>query len=381
MMISRPHEPKTSRSPIHRLLAAVMTSVFVTTIALIPMASAGDTQEEPCNELVEQAVEQMIEQQYRDALTFVERAFDNAESPSDCRAYCLQTRSCAYLSLGQRAQAVEALTDMLRDDPQAPYHGHRFPASMNRLYWSVRDSILTALGEEGTLDIRTVAVLDFEVHNWVGHKYQDYDIEALGAALQMIVATDLVEGSNLVVVDRTNMQDVLAELELSSSSKLVDQQNSIRLGKLLNAHAFVDGQITFVDKGFLRIDIQVIHAATTRTLNRHYEGPFESGMELMNLQRGVLNLVVDALNEFRGEVQDGEKISIDESYFDQLEETSRTSQRLMDIWLLKGEALALEDRGDDKGATKRWQDILAIDPENELARSRIWALGVDRELQ
>jgi hypothetical protein len=237
------------------------------------------------------------------------------------------------------------------------------------------------MGEAGTLDIRTVAVLDFEVHNWIGKRFDDYDVDALGSALQMIVATDLVEGSNLIVVDRTNMKDVLAELELTSTDKLVDRDQAVRLGQLTSAHAFVDGQISFVDKEYVRIDIQVIHAATTRILNRHYEGSFENGRDLMKLQRGVVSQTVDALNEFRKDVQGAQELSINELYFDQLEETSRGNQRMMDIWLLKGEALTLEDGGDAKGAVKKWQEILAIDPDNELAESRVWALSVDRNEQ
>lgn len=359
-----------------RRLPAPLLAVAVV-LWLATAAAAAPVVEEPCDALVKQAVARMIEEQYREALAYVERAFNKSTPPSDCRAYCQQTRSCAYLVMGKRDRAVEVLVDMLREDPRAPYNGDRFPPGMNQLYRDVRDSVLTELGSAGTLDIRTLAVLDFEVHNWVGHKYQDYDVDALGSALQMIVATDLVEGSNLVVVDRTNMKDVLSELELTSSSELVDKSNALRLGQLLNAHAFVDGQITFVEKDYLRIDVQVVHAATTRVLNRHYEGPFKSGRELMKLQRGVVALVVEALNEFRNEVQDAPTIDMDDRYFDQLEETSRDSKKMMDIWLLKGEALAMEDQGDVGAATKRWEEILKIDADNELARSRIWALGVD----
>ena len=326
-MIPTSHDSGAIGSRDHSLLARVAGAVIAMTFVLALPAVAGETDEEPCDELVAQAVDHMIELQYQEALAYVERAFEGADSASDCKAYCQQTRSCAYLSMGQREMAVQALTDMLRDDPHAPYDGRRFPAVMSDLYRDVRDSILTSIGEEGTLDIRTVAVLDFEVHNWVGQKYDDYDVNALGAALQMIVATDLVEGSNLVVVDRTNMQSVVAELELTSSSRLVDQDNAIRLGKMLNAHAFVDGQISFVDKEYLRVDIQVIHAATTRVLNRHYEGRFTSGSELMKLQRGVLALVVEALNEFRDEVQGTEKIRIDELYFDEQRAARHLPQR------------------------------------------------------
>ena len=347
---------------------------------LAPVAVAAE--EDPaCEDLVKDAIAQMVRERYQDALASVQRAFADSPRPSDCSAYCLQTKSCAYLSLGQTGKAAEALVQMLRDDPHAPYDPQRFPRSMNRFYRTVRDSVLASIEQAGTLDIRTVAVLDFEVHNWVGHRYEDYDVQALGAALQMIVTSDLVEATNLVVVDRTNMKDVLAELELAANPDLADAGNAIRLGRLLNAHAFVDGQISFIDQDLARIDIKVIHAATSRVLTRHYEGDFASGSELLKLQRGVLALVTEALNEFREDVQHTGAIEIEAAHFDQLAAANRDNDRKMETWLLAGEALEREDRDDLRGAIDRWEAVLAVDPDHELARTRVWALGVDLERQ
>lgn len=371
---------RAARRLTRRTLAMAVLLVLATGPLVLP-AVAVDVDDPACEDLVKDAIAQMVRERYQDALASVQRAFADSPRPSDCSAYCLQTKSCAYLSLGQTGKAAEALVQMLRDDPHAPYDPQRFPRSMNRFYRTVRDSVLASIEQAGTLDIRTVAVLDFEVHNWVGYRYEDYDVDALGAALQMIVTSDLVEATNLVVVDRTNMKDVLAELELAANPDLADADNAIRLGRLLNAHAFVDGQISFVDKDLARIDIKVIHAATSRVLTRHHEGDFASGSELLKLQRGVLALVTEALNEFREDVQHTGAIEIEPAHFDQLAAVNRDSDRKMETWLLAGEALAREDRDDLRGAIDRWEAVLAVDPDHELARTRVWALGVDLERQ
>ncbi|MCK4414894.1 MAG: hypothetical protein KAY32_15275 [Candidatus Eisenbacteria sp.] len=342
-----------------------------------PAGEMRETEEGPaCDALVQQAMEHLISDRYREALSYVERAFGIPQATPQCQAHCLQTQSCTYLRMGERARAVQALTELLNLDPNPPYDGRMFPPAMNRLFRAVRDS----LAQAGTMDIGTVAIINFSVLNPGKFRYQDYDYDALGQALQMIVTTDIIEGTNLTVVDRTNMRDVLAELELTSNSELVNQQNRVRLGQLLNAHAFVAGQIAIFEKKKIRIDIQIIHAATTRVLSRQYEGPFSGDtFELLRLQRGVLAMIVEALNEFRKEVKGLELIAPDPVYFDRLEETRRESKATMEAWLLQGQALEREDAGDLKGAIKIWEQVQKVDPQNELARGRIWALKAELE--
>ncbi len=331
---------------------------------------------EQCEVMVRQAMESLLSDQYRQALHYVERAFGLPGASEECKAYCVETQSCAYLRMGERARAIEALARLLEENPNAPYDGRMFPPAMNRLFRAVRDSV----AKSGTMDIGTIAVLDFTVLNPAKYKYGDYDYEALGKALQMIVTTDLVESTNLTVVDRTNMKDVLAELELTSNRDLLNKENAIRLGQLLNAHAFVDGQIVIVDRDKVRVDVQVVHTATTRVLARHYEGPFSGDpMDLLKLERGVLASVVDALNEFRSEVRDLGKIEPDPVYFDRLEKTRRANKKYVESWLVQGEALALEDKGDLKGAIRKWKKVLELDPENKVAKARIWALKAELE--
>ncbi len=374
---------RTDRSRPTFLLILALSLIGITVLPVIPCsrACAQQAEDQPeeglaCDEMVQEAMEYLISDRYREALTYVERAFGMPQATPECQAHCLQTQSCAYLRMGERSRAVQALTELLDRDPNPPYDGRMYPPAMNRLYRAVRDSLRSA----GTMDIGTVAILDFSVLNPGKYRYKDYDYEALGKALQMIVATDLIEGSNLAVVDRTNMKDVLAELQLTSNKELVNQQNALRLGQLLNAHAFIDGQITLFEKNKIRIDIQVIHCATTRVLSRHYEGPFSGdSFDLLKLQRGVLKVVVDALNEFRQSVKDTRLIAPDPAYFDQLEETRRNSKQYMDVWLLQGQALELEDAKDLKGAIGVWERIEKLDPKNELAPARVWALKTEME--
>lgn len=362
--------------PPRRWAAGLLLAVALVLATFPPGTPAPRAQEAgeegaSCDLLVQRALESLISDRYREALGYVERAFGVAREEPSCQARCLQTRSCAYLRMGEREQAIQSLAQLFDINPNPPYDGRMFPAAMNRLFRAVRDSFMQA----GTMDIGTVAVLDFKVLNPGKFRYQDYDYAALGEALQMIVSTDIIEATNLAVVDRTNMKDVLAELELSANADLANQQNRTRLGQLLNAHAFVSGQIALFSQDRVRIDIEVIHAATSRVLARHYEGPFSGeAHDLLELQRGVLSAVTEALNEFRVEVKRTDLLAPDPIYYDQLEKSRRAGKQYMETWLLQGQALELEDQRDLKGAVKAWEKVARIDPDNQIARARIWAL-------
>lgn len=360
-------------------LGFILCFLAISLVFLPTMSTAQTNEENQCESLVKSAFDKLLTKEYRETLDYVDRAFGDAAPPSDCHARCMQAQSCAFLAMGNRTQAEQVLIKLLSVNPNPQFDNSFFPVPMSKFYRAVRDSFNLEVGRRGTLDIRTVAVLDFEVHNWVGYKFKDYDTEALGSAMQMIIASDLVEGANLIVVDRTNMSDILAELKLSSTHELIDKEFGIKLGKMMNAHAFVDGQITFIDKKRVRIDISVTHVATSRMMSRHYEGSVENGMELLEMQRGILAMAVDALNEFREDVKGAQKIETDAVYFDDLEKNRRGNQRTMETWLLKGDALDLEDQGEFKKALNIWEKILELDPENERARARIWALNIEEK--
>jgi tetratricopeptide (TPR) repeat protein len=376
-MISLPQSTRWSRLLCMTWILAVAVIVAVAAGGLAgcltPAARAQDPDEgsEGCDIIVEQAFEYLVSDQYREALQMVQEAFSSPVATPECQAKALQTRSCTYLRMGERSRAITALTELLSRNPHAPYDGRMFPPNMNRLYRAVRDSFLAA----GTMDIGTIAVLDFNVFSLQSKSQYDYDISALGSALHMIIGTDLVESTNLTVVDRTNMQDVLAELELSSNRELVNKENSIRLGELLNAHAFITGQMLIMDKKTCRIDLQIIHAATSRVFARQYTGPFSGEpVDLLDLQSGVLSLIVDGLNEFRAEVQNVGPIRPDPVYFDKLKKTARDNKRYLDTWFLQGEALQHEDAGRLDKAHRTYEEILKIDPQHKLARAKVWAL-------
>ena len=358
----------------HRAMFQIVGMSLLAVVAILAGASAARAQDDDgsCELMVAQAFDHLVSDQYRDALRMIQEAFAAPSTTPDCRAQCLQTQSCAYLRMGERAQAIAALTQLLSQDASPPYDGRMFPPAMNRLYRAVRDSFLSA----GTMDIGTVAVLDFDVASLVTKKPpKGQDHSVLGEAMQMIITTDLIESTNLTVVDRNNMKDVLAELELSSNKELVNKENSIRFGELLNAHAFIRGQMLIFDGNECRVDVQVIHTATTRVFGRQYKGPFSGKVsDLLDLQRGVLAAVVESLYEFRQEVKEVGPVQVDEAYFDGLRATSRDTEKYLEIWTLQGKALKQEDIGNFGEARKAWEKILEIDETNKLARGRLWAL-------
>ncbi len=107
-------------------------------------------------------------------------------------------------------------------------------------------------------DRPTVAVLYFDYDG------SDEDMGFLRKGLTQMLVTDLVGVSEIQVVERARLEEVLAELELNRSKK-IDKKSATRIGKLLGARYLVMGGY-FDLKGVLRIDARVIDVETGKVL-------------------------------------------------------------------------------------------------------------------
>lgn len=82
-----------------------------------------------------------------------------------------------------------------------------------------------------------VAVLSFE-NNSIGKDAADYN--GIGKGIQDMLITDMASNSNVVLVDRDHIQQILQEQNLVKQGD-IDPQTAVRIGKLLGAQYVIVG--------------------------------------------------------------------------------------------------------------------------------------------
>lgn len=104
-----------------------------------------------------------------------------------------------------------------------------------------------------------LAVLPFNNGGSFGQEAEDY--AALEVGMQQMLTTEFAMNSQLRVVDRSRIQELLTEQDLGASGR-VDATTAARIGKLVGARYMVMGG--FVDTyGTMRLDIQIVNTETS----------------------------------------------------------------------------------------------------------------------
>lgn len=89
----------------------------------------------------------------------------------------------------------------------------------------------------------------------------DARLTALGYALADLLVTDLSRSSQLQLVERSRLGDVLRELDLAKSGR-VDSASAPRVGQLLKARRLVLGTIDTMPNGDLRLSARIADVET-----------------------------------------------------------------------------------------------------------------------
>ena len=118
---------------------------------------------------------------------------------------------------------------------------------------------------------KTVAVLYFD------YSGESEERTYLRKALAQMLIADLAGTQGITLVERTRLEEVLAELDLSRT-KRIDRKTALRVGKLLGAHYLVFGGYFFDDKGRIYVNGRVAHVETGEIIagvhNRREGGDF-----------------------------------------------------------------------------------------------------------
>lgn len=137
-------------------------------------------------------------------------------------------------------------------------------------------------GHQETQNLPGVAVWPFSNGGSFGSDPWDY--EALGIGLQQMLITELAQNSNLRLVERSRLREILDELELGKSG-YVDPSTTARVGKLVQARYMIVG--SFVDaNGTMRLDARVDDVETGEVLT-------ETAAKVQGNRDQLLDMVVD----------------------------------------------------------------------------------------
>jgi TolB-like protein len=281
-------------------------------------------------------------------------------------------QAAALVELGRMAEAREAVVRLLSLDPRERFSPeYLYPPPLLRLYHEVRDSLAP-----GTMDIRTIAVGDFEDNSVYRGKIGDLDPSAFGPALVHTVITDLAEATSLRIVDRQRTRELLQEIRLGQGG-FADPQEAVRMGRLLGAHAFVFGQYMILSPKRVRIDARVVRTATGEIiLARQITGDFDGDPEkFLKLERELVLSLAQGIEEILQRAGSQERLRTGlEELFARKAKGIRYRKGYVRSVFLAGEALAMEASGEYRKAKGWWRKALEADPQNEVARQRLVVL-------
>jgi TolB-like protein len=200
-----------------------------------------------------------------------------------------------------------------------------------------------------------VGVLSFENGGSYGLESEDY--AAFEVGLQQMLITELAVNSELRLVDRSRIQEVLAEIELGASGK-VDANTAAQVGKIVGARYMIMGG--FIDwYSDLRFDARIVDVETSEIIQAKFvrgkrEDMFEMIVELADqVTRGAdLQPLSKNLMEERKDI--------------------RLSEEAVRLYT-KG--LIYQDRGDNERAVELFSQVARDFPEYTPAQEALRQIG------
>lgn len=179
----------------------------------------------------------------------------------------------------------------------------------------------------------------------------EYDPLRKGLADMLI--TDLVNLSNLRVVERDRLNAVLDELKLGQT-KLVDKTSAVKMGKLLSAEYVLTGGMT-ISNETMRIDARVIKVESGNAVSaQRVDGPLTDffAVEKDLVEALIKDLLIKVLPEERSKLR-------------------RNQTQSYQAFNSYSQGLDAKDQGRDAAAAKLFQQALDADPAYAAAKNQL----------
>ena len=196
-------------------------------------------------------------------------------------------------------------------------------------------------------DQKTIAILYFD--NSSGNS----QLDALKKGLADMLISDLSNLQMLRVVEREKLEEVMAELKLSSGREF-DPATRQKLGKLLGAETILFGSY-FEMIGQFRMDARIVKTETGEILKS--EGVSGITADFMKLEKQLVWKIARGL---------------DVRFSDKEEAAVMASQRVSyEATLAYADGLELYDSGDKQGALKKFEKAVEMAPDFTRAKDMV----------
>ena len=213
--------------------------------------------------------------------------------------------------------------------------------------------IILFMSGVGFTEETTIAVLDFENNSF----FDPESYESLSRGLAEIMITELSRVQAVRVVERQKLRSLLDELKLSQSG-LIDENSTLKVGKMLGVkHLVFGGYIVTMDKK-IRIDVRVVEVETGLTIKAS-----EVTGKIKDMLSLVKKLSKKMIKDLNIHMTNKEKKSIDKSQELDIKAV---------MFFSKG--LEFEDQGQWEQAKAYYSKALGLEPGFELAKKRILKL-------
>ena len=197
------------------------------------------------------------------------------------------------------------------------------------------------------LDQKTIAILYFD------NSSNNAQLDPLKKGLADMLISDLSNLNMLRVVEREKLEEVMAELKLSSS-KDFDAGTRQKLGKLLGAETILFGSY-FEMIGQFRMDARIVKTETGEILKS--EGVSGATADFMKLEKQLVWKIARGL---------------DVRFSDKEEAAIMASEQVSyQATLAYADGLELFDNGDKPGALVKFKEALELSPSFDRARTMV----------
>ncbi len=197
------------------------------------------------------------------------------------------------------------------------------------------------------LDQKTIAILYFD------NSSNNTQLDPLKKGLADMLISDLSNLNMLRVVEREKLEEVMAELKLSSS-KDFDAGTRQKLGKLLGAETILFGSY-FEMIGQFRMDARIVKTETGEILKS--EGVSGATADFMKLEKQLVWKIARGL---------------DVRFSDKEEAAIMASEQVSyQATLAYADGLELFDNGDKPGALVKFKEALELSPKFDRARTMV----------
>jgi TolB-like protein len=188
---------------------------------------------------------------------------------------------------------------------------------------------------------------------------EPWDYDALEVGLQQMLITELAQNSELRLINRGRIREIIEELELGQTA-YVAPGTTAQVGRLVGARYMIVGN--FVDaNGTMRLDARVDNVETGEILN-------ETAAKVQDDRENVLAMVVDLAVKV---VESVDLPALAQEVVEERRSTDLSGESVM----LYSLALTEEDLGNREAAIELYRRVISASPEYTPARERLVQLG------